>query len=214
MLPQAQTMQEKRNQTTQRIVKAAATIFSEVGFAGARIDEIAQCAGVNKATIYYHIGDKQALYAQVIHTLFEDAADRFERNVGKAHSPVEKLKCYIQTVADAMEQHPELAAIMLWEQAAGGRNFPEMVVQSLARILAVISGILLEGIDKGVFIETKPLIVHMMIIGTTVFVKRSAPIRAKFDSQAGTPLPVDLDLDLNAVNEIETLVLNAVLKKK
>ena len=214
MLPQAQTMQEKRNQTTQRIVKAAATIFSEVGFAGARIDEIAQCAGVNKATIYYHIGDKQALYAQVIHTLFEDAADRFERNVGKAHSPVEKLKCYIQTVADAMERHPELAAIMLWEQAAGGRNFPEMVVQSLARILAVISGILLEGIDKGVFIETKPLIVHMMIIGTTVFVKRSAPIRAKFDSQADRPLPVDLDLDLNAVNEIETLVLNAVLKKK
>jgi len=214
MLPQAQTMQEKRNQTTQRIVKAAATIFSEVGFAGARIDEIAECAGVNKATIYYHIGDKQALYAQVIHTLFEDAADRFERNVGKAHSPVEKLKCYIQTVADAMERHPELAAIMLWEQAAGGRNFPEMVVQSLARILAVISGILLEGIDKGVFIETKPLIVHMMIIGTTVFVKRSAPIRAKFDSQADRPLPVDLDLDLNAVNEIETLVLNAVLKKK
>ena len=214
MLPQAQTMQEKRNQTTQRIVKAAATIFSEVGFAGARIDEIAECAGVNKATIYYHIGDKQALYAQVIHTLFEDAADRFERNVGKAHSPVEKLKCYIQTVADAMERHPELAAIMLWEQAAGGRNFPEMVVQSLARILAVISGILLEGIDKGVFIETEPLIVHMMIIGTTVFVKRSAPIRAKFDSQADRPLPVDLDLDLNAVNEIETLVLNAVLKKK
>jgi len=214
MLPQAQTMQEKRNQTTQRIVKAAATIFSAVGFAGARIDQIAECAGVNKATIYYHIGDKQALYAQVIHTLFEDAADRFERNVGKAHSPVEKLKCYIQTVADAMERHPELAAIMLWEQAAGGRNFPEMVAQSLARILAVISGILLEGIDKGVFIETEPLIVHMMIIGTTVFVKRSAPIRARFDYQAGTPLPVDLDLDVNVVNKIETLVLNAVLKKK
>ena len=208
-----QTLQQKRDQTTQRIIKAAATIFSEVGFAGARVDEIAKCAGVNKATIYYHIGDKQALYAQVIHTLFEDAADRFERNVGKANSPVEKLKFYIQTVAEAMERHPELAAIMLWEQAAGGRNFPEMVAQSLGRILTVISGILREGTDKGVFIETTPLIVHMMIIGTTVFVKRSAPIRARFASQAGIALSMDLDLDVKAVNEIETLVLNAVIKK-
>jgi AcrR family transcriptional regulator len=208
-----QTLHQKRNQTTQRILAAATSIFSEVGFAGARVDEIAKRAGVNKATIYYHIGDKQALYAQVIHALFEDAADRFERNVGQAESPVEKLKFYIQTVADAMERHPELAAIMLWEQAAGGRNFPEMVAQSLARILAVISGILREGIDKGVFIETKPLIVHMMIIGTSVFVKRSASIRAGIASRAGKLPPVDLDLDENAVNEIETLVLNAVMKR-
>ena len=208
-----QTLQQKRDQTTQRIIKAAATIFSEVGFAGARVDEIAKCAGVNKATIYYHIGDKQAHYAQVIHTLFEDAADRFERNVGKAQSPVEKLKFYIQTVADAMQRHPELAAIMLWEQAAGGRNFPEMVDQSLARILAVISGILQEGTDKGVFIETEPFIVHMMIIGTTVFCKMSAPIRAKSASLAGIHQLVNPALDINTANEIETLVLNAVIRK-
>jgi TetR/AcrR family transcriptional regulator len=207
------TLRQKRDQTTQRILKAATSIFSEVGFAGARVDEIAKCAGVNKATIYYHIGDKQALYAQVIHTLFEDAADRFERNVGKAQSPVEKLKFYIQTVADAMERHPELAAIMLWEQAAGGRNFPEMVAHSLARILTVISAILREGTDKGVFIETEPFIVHMMIIGTTVFCKMSAPIRAKSASLAGIHQLVTPALDINTANEIETLVLNAVIRK-
>ena len=58
-----------------------------------------------------------------------------------------------------------------------------------------------------------PFIVHLMIIGSTVFVKRSAPIRARFTSQAGMPLPVDPDLDAIAVSEIETLVLNAVMKK-
>ena len=133
MISQAQPSLEKRNQTTQRILKAAATIFSEVGFAGARVDEIAKSAGVNKATIYYHIGDKQALYAQVLHTLFGDAADRFERNIGTARSPVEKLKRYIQTVAETLERHPELAPIMLREQAAGGRTFPDMVGRYLAR---------------------------------------------------------------------------------
>ena len=213
MTPRAQTFQGKPNQTTQRILKAAATIFSEVGFAGARIDEIARCAGVNKATIYYHIGDKRALYAQVIHTLFADAADRFERAVGTAQSPVEKLKRYIQTVSDTLERHPELAAIMLREQATGGRNFPDMVAQNLARIINIISGILREGAEKGVFIETAPFIVHLMIIGTAVFCKMSAPIRAKFAPQADIYSQIDPDLGLNAQDEIETLVLNAVSKK-
>ena len=209
-----QPLAEKRNQTNRRILKAAAIVFSEVGFAGARVDEIARRAAVNKATIYYHIGDKQALYARVMHTLFEDAVERFERNVGRSESPVEKLKCFIQTVADTLERHPELAAIMLREQADGGRNFPDMVAQKLAGIIAIISDILREGAEKGVFIETVPVIVHLMIIGTSVFHKMSAPIRAKFTSLSGAAQPADHDLEVNAVHEIETLILNAVMKNR
>ena len=63
------TLKDRRSQTIDRILKAATKEFSEAGFAGARVDEIANRAGVNKATIYYHIGDKQALYAQVVHHL-------------------------------------------------------------------------------------------------------------------------------------------------
>jgi AcrR family transcriptional regulator len=42
-------MKEKRIETTRRILDSAAKVFAEVGFAGARIDEIAKRAGVNKA---------------------------------------------------------------------------------------------------------------------------------------------------------------------
>jgi AcrR family transcriptional regulator len=56
----------KKSGTVRRILKAAASIFSESGFSGARVDEIAKRARVNKATIYYHIGDKEKLYAEVI----------------------------------------------------------------------------------------------------------------------------------------------------
>jgi len=90
-----------------------------------------------------------------------------------------------------------------------------MVGQNLARILAVISGILREGTDRGIFIETEPFIVHMMIIATAVFCKTSAPIRAKFASLAGIHQVVDPVPSINAEdeNEIETLVLNAVMRK-
>ena len=48
-------LQKKRDKTIQRIFDAATKTFAAKGFAGARMDEIARLARVNKATIYYHV---------------------------------------------------------------------------------------------------------------------------------------------------------------
>ena len=116
-------------------------------------------------------------------------------------------------MVDTVERHPELAAIMLREQASVGRDFPEMVAQELASLIGILTSILQEGAKKGVFIETVPIIVHMMIIGTIVFFKMSSPIRAKFASLADVLQPINSDLKGNAADKIEKLVLNAVMKK-
>jgi len=50
------TLEQKRANTTQQIMDAAISIFAKAGFAGARMDDSAKEAGVNKAPIYYHIG--------------------------------------------------------------------------------------------------------------------------------------------------------------
>ena len=113
---------------------------------------------------------------------------------------------------DLMDENPELAAILLREQAGGGQNFPEMVVKDLTRILANLRDILQEGKQKGVFRTTVPLIVHFMIIGTIILVKMSAPVRRKFAPLA-FPLNIDTGKDGDeAAAEIEKLVLNAVRK--
>ena len=90
------TLKDRRSQTVERILEAATKEFSRAGFAGARVDEIAKIAGVNKATIYYHIGGKQALYAQVIHHLFGNAVELINRNITAARSPEDKLRGFIQ----------------------------------------------------------------------------------------------------------------------
>lgn len=50
----------------QRLLEAATMEFSEHGFAGARIDEIARKAKLNKQLIYHYFGGKQKLYAAVL----------------------------------------------------------------------------------------------------------------------------------------------------
>ena len=55
-----QELSARKGETVTRILAAAKEVFAEVGFAGARVDEIARRADVNKASLYYHIGDKKA----------------------------------------------------------------------------------------------------------------------------------------------------------
>jgi AcrR family transcriptional regulator len=208
----SQNLAEKRSQTTRRILRAAADVFSEVGFDGARVDQIANRAGVNKAMIYYHIGDKQALYARVIHDVFGYVADQVIRNTKTAQSPQDKLKRYIHTLAEVVDQNPELPAIMLREQASGGKNLPEIVVEDLGRMVGIISVILDEGIRSGVFKKTAPFIVHLMIIGAIVLFKMSDPVRSKHPALMDSLSGAEHGDSRNAITEIEKLVLNAVRK--
>ncbi|HEX4263610.1 MAG TPA: helix-turn-helix domain-containing protein, partial [Verrucomicrobiae bacterium] len=48
------------------ILATAGRIFAQTGLAGARTDEIADAAGVNKALLYYYFKSKDALYEAVV----------------------------------------------------------------------------------------------------------------------------------------------------
>jgi AcrR family transcriptional regulator len=205
-------LNSKRAGTPRRILDTASEIFSESGFEGARVDEIARRAGVNKASIYYHIGDKHALYGQVIHDLFGNAAKQVVQNITASMSPQDKLKKYIHTLAGIVDRHPQIAAIMLREQASGGKNLPELVAQDMAGFVRIVTDILDEGFRRGAFIKTTPFLVHLMIIGAIVLFKMSSPIRSKHPALSDTLDEIkDHNLE-QAAAEVQRLVLNAVKK--
>lgn len=58
--------------TRERLLKIAARLFADKGFAGASVRQIVQEAGANISAIRYHFGDKRGLYRAVISYLIED----------------------------------------------------------------------------------------------------------------------------------------------
>ena len=54
-----------------RILGAATKEFARFGFGGARLNRIAKTAGANKRMIYYHVGDKEALYLAVLEGAYD-----------------------------------------------------------------------------------------------------------------------------------------------
>ncbi len=205
------TQELKKQASVERILSAALEIFAESGFEGARIDEIAARAAVNKAMIYYRIGDKRALYARVLHDVFSDTATRLTQRVARAQTPVKKLKAYIRSMTATFEQHPLLPPIMMREFASGGRNFPETVTDDMLRILDTVSDIVKQGHKKKVFVHIHPLVLHLMVVGTMTYLRSTQPLRQRMvgiaEKQALLPESEDGSAPLA---DVEKLVLRAI----
>ncbi len=60
------TQADRAAETKTRILEAALREFSENGLAGARTEQIAAAAGVNKALLYYYFESKDKLYAAAL----------------------------------------------------------------------------------------------------------------------------------------------------
>ena len=203
----------KKKDSVRCILDAAAKIFAEAGFEGARVDKIANRAGVNKAMIYYHVGDKKALYARVLHNVLGDTAARMDARIKVAETPAEKLQAYIRSLAETFDRHSYLPPILMREIASGGAHLSDIVVGDLAAIVGLLTEVLREGKEKGEFTDVNPLLIHLMVIGGFSFFKTSGPLRSKFSRLIGKTVNIPDHVDVNRLaREIEKLIRKAIQK--
>ena len=175
-----------------RILSAATEVFAEIGFAGARIDDIAARAGVNKAMLYYHVGDKEQLYAAVLIGTMERGFASLRAATEQAASPSEKLQCVLDTLAELGTSDPHFVPIMLREIASGGATLPDEMLMRMTSVFRVVADVLAEGTKKGAFRKTDPLLTHVSLVGSMMFLVASQPIRARLSKVAGIEHKVTL----------------------
>ena len=199
--------------TAEKILTAARKTFAEYGYSGTHVDEIARRAGVNKATLYYQIGDKDTLYANVLHQVLGNIAQTASQAVAGGKTPEEKLRAYILFIADAVDKNPELPPIMMREVASGGTHLPQVVAEDIASVLTVLLGILEEGKEKNVFNDVVPFLVHAMIMGSILIFKMGAPIKDRQMWLSDELKSRDKKLPHSLGEEVAKMVLKAVKKE-
>src|ERR1035437_986415 len=74
--PLSRTQAERADQTRARILDAELQEFSAHGLAGARTEQIAAAAGVNKALLYYYFESKENLYIAALEMIAAKVRDR------------------------------------------------------------------------------------------------------------------------------------------
>jgi len=88
------------NNTKNIIMEAATQVFHEKGFNGARMQEIADLAKVNKAALHYYFSTKKDLFKQVFQTSFADLFSSFNTLLNDDLPILDKLDLLIESYFD------------------------------------------------------------------------------------------------------------------
>ena len=111
--------------TRDRIIHAAESAFASRGFEGARLEDIAEEAGIRRPSLLYHFDSKEALHEAVLNEIFtglrEDLTAAFEPTGDLATDAETLLNAY----RNFMETRPAFPALVLRgfvEQSGPGRS--------------------------------------------------------------------------------------------
>ncbi|MBU6450498.1 MAG: TetR/AcrR family transcriptional regulator [Cyanobacteria bacterium REEB67] len=103
---------QKREETRQEILAAAAKLFSEKGYGQSSVEDIAAVADVVKGTFYYNFGSKEDVVIALRHQSVQKAISEAETMAAEGVSPVQCIEHYLVTTSRWSEENPELASVL------------------------------------------------------------------------------------------------------
>ena len=106
---------EKKETTEQQILDAAKTVFQTKGMEGARMQEIADAAGINKAMLHYYYRSKEMLFEAVFKSAFLLLAPQLNAILNDDSTIEEKIKNFSFNYVSFMMKHPYLPNFIIQE---------------------------------------------------------------------------------------------------
>ncbi|WP_456095377.1 TetR/AcrR family transcriptional regulator [Pseudothermotoga hypogea] len=102
----------------ERILEAAKAAFSERGFDGVSMEEIAQRAGVRKPLIYYYFPSKEVLFEEVWNRALEELENHIFKEVENENYYVRKIKRFLRAYIDFVTSRKVLSKVIEKERAS------------------------------------------------------------------------------------------------
>ncbi|MBQ9797084.1 MAG: TetR/AcrR family transcriptional regulator [Clostridia bacterium] len=131
--------------TKQKILEAAEEEFSALGFAAARVDQIAASAGVNKQMIYAHFESKEGLYRAVLEAVYARLTEEQSRIAAGGYMGRESIAEVIENSFCFLRQNPHFVRLMMWENLSGGAHAELLHI----RLFEGAACLLRKGMEKG-----------------------------------------------------------------
>ncbi|MDB5707644.1 MAG: hypothetical protein JWN66_4760 [Sphingomonas bacterium] len=177
--------------TRANIIDVATREFSDKGFAGARIDEIAEKTNSSKRMIYYYFGGKEGLYQAVLEQSYAGIREREQAQNFDAMSAEEAMRALVVHTFDYHMTHPEFVRLVMNENILHGAHI-EGVSGIKSRNRSVVNALkrmLDKGVEEGVFREgVDPLDLHMTMSALCFFnVSNRYTLRAIFGVDTSVP---------------------------
>jgi len=147
---------KKKEQVEKSILESARRLFARFGLKKTTMDDIAQQAGVGKATIYYYFRDKEEVFLKVIQKEADELLVRLEQAIAEYENPELKLKAMILERAVALA---ELVNLRWLNTVGDALRYQELAKERLRlsqKEQKLLEQILREGKEQGLFSVEDP----------------------------------------------------------
>jgi TetR/AcrR family transcriptional regulator len=164
--------------TRQKLLIAARREFADSGLAGARVDEIAARAGVNKQLVYHYFGDKDALYLAVLEWVYEEIRAQERKLNLEGLPPEQAIRKLIEASFDHLDAHPDFIVLLNDENRGGARHVrgSRKLEAMHSPLVSMVSTILSQGVRAGVFRKgVNPVHLYISIAGLSYFFFSNTP---------------------------------------
>ncbi|GAB4000754.1 hypothetical protein GCM10029992_33820 [Glycomyces albus] len=141
------------NSTFDRIAAVAKELVSEGGSEAVSMRKIGDALGLSQMAVYRHFSSREALLAHVAEELFDDTYERLSAKPIPTDS-VEALHMAVDDLVDLALDRPRQFAFMFLEPREGARVFPSDFSGGRSRLFALLTGIVDDGIARGVLAPT------------------------------------------------------------
>lgn len=181
--------QRDSNASRTAILQAALNEFSSAGYEGARVDRIADTAGVSKPLLYDYYGDKDDLYAAALREAYVQIRQAETDLNLETLAPREAIRELVVFTVAHYRRNPWFITMLNTENLRGGKTVTKLPdrheIQS--KLLLALDDVLKRGKAEGVFHrEISPVRLYMVIASLCWFpVSNRFTISAIFDLKWG-----------------------------
>ncbi|MFN3291878.1 MAG: TetR family transcriptional regulator C-terminal domain-containing protein [Gemmobacter sp.] len=137
---------QQRNRQT--ILDAALEVFSQFGFRGATLDQIAEAAGLSKPNVLYYYPSKEAIHAELLENLLDVWLQPL-RDLDPAGEPMAELLAYVRRKLEMSRDMPRESRLFANEMLQGAPRMAGSLSGSLRALVAEKAAVLQGWMDQG-----------------------------------------------------------------
>lgn len=168
-------METKKDSTEDKILEAAKNVFIAKGMEGARMQEIADEAGINKALLHYYFRSKERLFEAIFSEIFKFAFPKLSKIILSDAGIVTKIELFVDAYIDILIKHPFMPGFVMKEMNRDPSGLFKLVAKYGLDPQPVFSYIQ-QAMDEGVIIKMKPQHLVVNIVSMCIFPFAARPV--------------------------------------
>ena len=156
----------KRERKREKILEAAAELFSTKHYHEVMMDDVAKLISVAKGTVYNYFTSKEELYFTIMHTRMENLLSLLKQKIESEKSSIDSLRAFVVHLYMFMMKHKKFFLIYQRETLNGNNSFCDDLISLEKQMKQMILQVISKGEKEGVFRKVDEEFAISLIFGS------------------------------------------------